>query len=78
MRTARHFKIQKEFYIGCTTCHQRQDARLRKFKQFELALHWFHTRNNIHDYIMVPLIQCQSTTGVKLTEAALFRSGRHY
>ena len=79
MRTDRHLlhNPQKEFYGGCTTsaCHQRQDARLRKFKQLqsfqltscELALHCFHIRDNINKYIMVPSIQCHSATGVKLT-----------
>ena len=80
------FKIRTEFYIGCTscTCQRRQDARLRKYKQLqlfqpiscELALHWFHNQNshnNIHDYIMVPLIPCYSDLQVKTTEASLIQ-----
>ena len=77
------FKIRKEFYIGCTSCscQRRQDARLRKYKQLqsfqpvscELALHWFHNHNNIHDYIMVPLIPCHSDLQVKTTEASLIQ-----
>ena len=77
------FKIRKEFYVGCTSCscQRRQDARLRKYKQLqsfqpvscELALHWFHNHNNIHDYIMVPLIPCHSDLQVKTTEASLIQ-----
>ena len=77
------FKIRKEVYVGCTscTCHRRQDARLRKYKQLqlfqpiscELALHWFHNHNNIHAYIMVPLISCHSDLQVKTTEASLIQ-----
>ena len=77
------FKIRKEFYVGCTscTCHRRQDARLRKYKQLqlfqpiscELALHRFHNHSNIHAYIMVPLISCHSDLQVKTTEASLIQ-----
>ena len=77
------FKIRKEFYVGCTscTCHRRQDARLRKYKQLqlfqpiscELALHRFHNHSNIHAYIMVPLISCHSELQVKTTEASLIQ-----
>ena len=68
--TAPCFNIQKEFYVGCATCtcRQRQDARLRKYRQVqrfqpvscELALHWFHTCRNLEEYIMIPLLRCHS------------------
>ena len=56
---------RKRFYVGSTSVsvHSRQDARLRKYRLLqrgefcnaELMLHYFRTRGDLFDAIIIPL-----------------------
>ena len=72
-----------EHYIGSTihTLHDRQNTRQRKLRQLkraqpvscELALHWFCSPNNYHQFVALPLLHTNTTLQTRTLESYIIQ-----
>ena len=72
-----------EHYIGSTThtLQDRQNRRIRKLRQSqrsqpvscELALHWFCSQNNFHQFLVLPLLCTETTLQTRTLESFLIQ-----
>ena len=72
-----------EHYIGSTThtLQDRQNTRIRKLRQLqrsqpvscELALHWFCSQNNFHQFLVLPLLCTETTLQTRTLESFLIQ-----
>ena len=72
-----------EHYIGSTihTLHDRQNTRQRKLRQLkraqpvscELALHWFCSQNNHHQFVALPLLPTNTTLQTRTLESYIIQ-----
>ena len=72
-----------ERYIGTTihTLHDRQNTRQRKLRQLKraqpvsckLALHWFCSQNNYHQFVALPLLPTNTTLQTRTLESYIIQ-----
>ena len=72
-----------EHYIGSTihTLHDRQNTRQRKLRQLKraqpvsckLALHWFCSQNNYHQFVALPLLPTNTTLQTRTLESYIIQ-----